>query len=62
MTSAEDWGSGLSIGILRVEFSRARLIGGHEGLSSHLGRLGYGGCSAERDVKGMFWERVTADR
>ena len=35
---------------------------GHEAISYRLGRLGRGGVSAERDVSGMLWERVTADQ
>jgi hypothetical protein len=27
-----------------------------------LGGLGCGGCSAEGDVKGMLWKRVTGDQ
>lgn len=34
----------------------------HEEISCRIGRLGWGGCSARREVKGLLWERVTADQ
>ena len=34
----------------------------HEEISCRMGRLGWGGCSAGREVKGLLWERVTADQ
>ena len=55
-------GSGLAIQQLRSLSERGLEGESHEAISCRLRRLGYRGVSAERDVNGMLWERVTVDQ